>query len=73
MMLTYFHVVVAVQDFSAITALPAVDFASMHIYTEYWPICTTCAPLLLACAAPVLMTNEELLLASSHGYAHVGV
>lgn len=31
------------EDFSAITALPDIDLASMHIYPEYWSICTACA------------------------------
>ena len=30
------------EDFSALTALPDVDLASVHIYPEYWSICTTC-------------------------------
>ena len=30
------------EDFGAITALPDIDLASVHIYPEYWSLCTTC-------------------------------
>jgi mannan endo-1,4-beta-mannosidase len=29
------------EDFSAITSLPTIDIASMHIYPEYYSFCTT--------------------------------
>ena len=28
------------EDWVAINELPDIDIASVHIYTEFWPVCT---------------------------------
>jgi hypothetical protein len=49
------------EYFSAITALPDIDLASMHVYPEYWSICTACAlsPLILSLAHVMLLGSES--------------